>query len=133
MMGRLWTITATVAVLASFFEAPYFHFHGDLASDHVRKDHLGQGQTVHTHLSIPYHPAGSFPLIQSSTDRADIDAIFLAQTSSLTQSFSLLAILPVEPSRPARLPSVPGFRLLASNHSHDPPLIFASSPRPPPA
>jgi hypothetical protein len=84
-------------------------------------------------LFVPYHRADHSPLIQSSAGSADGDAIFLAQTSGLTHSFSLLAFLPLETARPALPTSIRGFVLLPANHSHDPPFVSSSSPRSPPA
>jgi len=133
MMRRFWTIAATVAVLTSFFEAPYFHLHGDQASDHARKNHLGQGLTAHTHLFLPQHRAGHSPVLQSSTGKTDGDAIFLAQTSNPTHWFSLLAFLPLEATSLDLPDSVPDFLLFPACHSHDPPLVPSSAPRSPPA
>ena len=132
-MSRLCTIAATVALLASFFEAPYFHLHADWTSDHARKNHLGQGLTVHTHLFVPQHRAVHSPVIQFLPGSADSDAIFLAQSTSVTHLFSFLAFLPLETNRPALPDSVPDFILLPTYHSHDPPFVPSSAPRSPPA
>ena len=132
-MRRFWTIAATVALLTSFFEAPYFHLHGDQASDHALQDHLGQGLTLHTHFSIPQHRADHSPEFEASGATADGDAIFLAQTSSPTHWFSPLAFLPWEAAPVDAPESVPGTLLLPAYHSHDPPFVVSSAPRPPPA
>ena len=132
-MGRLYTAAAIVSLLASFFEAPYFHLHGNPATDHVRKHHHSKDLTVHFHFSIPQHQADGLPAMQSRAENSDNDAIFLVQASSLARLFPLPAFLPGGISR-LHLPEPAGnFSLLHAHHSHDPPLAPSISPRPPPA
>ena len=132
-MRLFYTAGAVVSLLVSFFEAPYFHLHGNPASDHARKHHQGKGLTLHSHFSSPQHQADGLPAVQSRAESADYDAIFLAQASSLTRLPLLPALLPearlqLPPPDPVRdLASQPAYR------SHDPPLVSAISPRPPPA
>jgi hypothetical protein len=132
-MRRFYTAAAVVSLLVSLFEAPYVHLHGDPASDHARKHHHGKGLTLHSHFPLPQHPAAGLLAVQSRAESADYDAIFLAQASNLARLPLLPALLPearllLPPPDPVRnLASQPAYR------SHDPPLVPAISPRPPPA
>ena len=132
-MRRFCTIAATVALLASFFEAPFFHFHGDPASDHAKKHHLGQGLTLHTHLFAAPHRVVHFPAMQSSGGSGDDDAIFLAWTSDQPHSFSFSVFCLVEATLLGLPDQVADFILLPASHSHDPPFVPSSAPRSPPA
>lgn len=133
LMRRFCTIAATVALLASFFEAPYFHLHGDRGGDHARKHHLGQGLTLHTHLFVPSDRAAHFPAMQSSAGSGDEDAIFLAWTSDPPDLFSFLAFCPLRTNLLSLPDQAPDFLLLPTYHSHDPPFVPSSAPRSPPA
>src|SRR3990170_3876517 len=131
-MRRFCTLTATVALLASFLQAPYFHLHGDRASDHARKNHLGQGLTLHTHLFVLPHRAVHFPAIQLLAGRGN-DAIFLAWTSVQPHLLSLSVFCPLETTLLGLPDQVADFILLPASHSHDPPFVSSSAPRSPPA
>ena len=132
-MRRFCAIAATVALLTSFIEAPYFHLHDNPASDHAREHHLGKGLTVHSHISIPQRRDAPSPVVESSAETADGDAIFLAQASARTPLFLLPAFLPLDPSRLDLPEPVQNRVWLPAYHSHDPPFVLSAFPRPPPA
>ena len=127
------TVAAIVTLLAGFLEAPYFHLHSDLASEHVRKHHHGHGTAWHSHLSIPaLRPHGS-PEIEAPQDSADQNAIFLTQASSLTRMFPISDFFGAE-SGSFKICCVEGeFVWAPAHHAHDPPATTARSPRAPPA
>lgn len=132
-MSRFCTTAAIVALLAGFFEAPYFHLHGNPASDHVRKHHHGKGLALHSHFSIPQHRAEHSSAAPSSAENADNDAIFAAQASSLTRLFLLPVFLPEDTIQLNLLDRVWNLVGLPAHHAHDPPLGSSISARPPPA
>jgi hypothetical protein len=132
-MDRFYTIAAIVSLLASFFEAPYFHLHGNPASDHARKHHHGKGLTLHSHISFPQHRAEPLLEIPASAENANNDAIFVVQSSSLTPLFLLPTFLPEDAIRFTDRDPAQNLVLRPAYRSHDPPFIPANSPRPPPA
>ena len=132
-MSRFYTAAAIVSLLASFFEAPYFHLHANPASDHVRKHHHGKGIALHSHFSIPQHRVEHSAAVPSSAENADNDAIFVAQASGPTRLFLLPAFLP-EDTIQLNLPDpVRNLVWQPAHRSHDPPFVPSTSPRPPPA
>jgi len=132
VMRPFCTIAVSVALLASFLEAPYFHVHGNRASDHARDHHLAQAQRPHTHLSVASHHSVHNPDVELSAAGGEDGALFLAWTPGQPHGVSSFTFSPRETTVVVLPGQVADFQVFEVWHSHDPPLVFPSAPRSPP-
>ena len=131
-MYRACAIGLSIALLGVSFQASYFHFHPNRASDHVEEHHLAQGLTIHTHLLIASHGAEHSAADRYLTAQEQDDAIFLAWSANRSHFyFSLTSIaskpnVAIPPDHGVIIPTGPMTRY------HDPPLVLSTAPRSPP-
>lgn len=133
VMRRADTIVVCIALLVASFQTSYSHIHFNKTSDHVRKSHLAQGLTLHTHLLVTPERGEHLPAIQSFPSHGENDAVFLPWAPEASHAIIFLTSLPSEPGAFTLPDQVVYFLPSAVRHSHDPPLVSSSAPRSPPA
>ncbi|MBI4464712.1 MAG: hypothetical protein HY647_08425 [Acidobacteria bacterium] len=130
-MRPICTIAVSVALLTSFLQAPYFHLHGDQASDHAKDHHLAQALTFHAHWFTTAHGSEPIPNIERLAAEED-QAVFVAWTPDRQHLFSSLIFFSLEATALVLPTPVADYRHFDLLHSHDPPLVLSSAPRSPP-
>jgi hypothetical protein len=126
------TLLLCSALLMTFLQASHSHLHLNSGTDHAEHHHLGQAQTIHTHVPVPSGWFEQFEGLRLESSHEQDSTAFLPWTASASHEYSLLMALPAESTVLGLREQVQYIHPGSIHRSHDPPLVFSSAPRSPP-
>ena len=131
-MRRFVTIQVLLALVPAVFSAPFLHLHGHENSAHIERAHRSRALVDHPHFPSGCS-AGRANDLAITGSQGDDSSVSLNWFQDNPRPIPGLECVPAEAAVVPVLEPTAVSVELPMHCSHDPPFVFARSPRSPPA